>query len=49
MSRWVQRYEKGQQAARLGKSRDACPYKSDDARGAWLAGWDSIRGRFWNR
>lgn len=44
-SRYQTRYADGQNAARLGKSKDACPYKTDDARGAWLAGWSSIRGR----
>ncbi len=39
------RFARGQKAALRGKSRGACPYKTDDARGAWLAGWSSIRGR----
>lgn len=42
--RWDKRYAAGQEAARHGKGVQACPYKSDDARGAWLAGWKSIRG-----
>lgn len=42
---WAARYAIGQESARRGKSKDACPFKSDDARDAWLAGWSSIRER----
>lgn len=42
--RWQKRFDAGAEAARQGKSRDACPYKSDDASVAWLAGYASIRG-----
>jgi ribosome modulation factor len=41
---WQERYEIGRRAAQVGKGEDACPYKSADARGAWLTGWKSIRG-----
>lgn len=41
---WEKRFARGQEAARRGKGKHDCPYKSDDARGAWLAGWKSIRG-----
>lgn len=37
------RFYRGQKAARTGKGKDSCPYKTDDARGAWLAGWSSVQ------
>lgn len=43
--RYEKRYAAGKLAAQLGKSKDSCPYKSEDAVGAWLAGWSSVRGR----
>ncbi len=43
--RWKARFEAGAEAARRGKSRDDCPYRSDDARGAWLAGYASVLGQ----
>ncbi len=42
--RYQARFERGAEAARRGKSQDSCPYRSDDARGAWLAGYKSVRG-----
>jgi ribosome modulation factor len=42
-NKWERRYALGRRAAQVGKGKEACPYKSDDARGAWLAGWRSIR------
>ncbi len=43
--RYQMRFEIGAESARRGEDRESCPYRSDDARGAWLAGYSSVRGR----
>ena len=44
MDRWTKRFEAGKRAAQFGKGKQSCPYKSDDARGAWMAGWSAHHG-----